>query len=156
MKIINKQTVSYITLWKIKNYGFHTSFHTKMRLIANIKTFTYFYILVKLDLSQNSIRRLSEKSFSAVQNTIEDLRLAGNLLGDALNPIFSTTEFHGLTRLIRLDLSENRISTLEEGILKGCVHLEVKTSRDREIFLTNCFVLNCRVFQTIEFVHYRN
>jgi Leucine-rich repeat (LRR) protein len=81
--------------------------------------------LVKLDLSQNSIRRLSEKSFGVIQNTIEDLRLGGNLLGDTLNPIFSTTEFHGLSKLIRLDLSENRISSLEEGILKGCVHLEV-------------------------------
>lgn len=81
--------------------------------------------LVKLDLSRNSIRRLSEKSFSVVQNTVEDLRLAGNLLGDTLNPIFSSTEFHGLSKLIRLDLSENRISSLEEGILKGCLNLEV-------------------------------
>ncbi|KAL5243026.1 hypothetical protein ACI65C_010436 [Semiaphis heraclei] len=79
---------------------------------------------VKLDLSQNSIRRLSDKSFNTIQNTVEDLRLAGNLLGDTLNPIFSSTEFHGLSKLIRLDLSENRISALEEGILKGCVHLE--------------------------------
>lgn len=56
---------------------------------------------------------------------MEDLRLANNLLGDTLNPIFSTTEFHGLSKLIRLDLSENMISSLEEGILKGCVNLEV-------------------------------
>lgn len=83
------------------------------------------FLLVKLDLSQNSIRRLSEKAFSTIQNSVEDLRLAGNLLGDTLNPIFSTTEFHGLSKLIRLDLSENMISSLEEGILKGCVNLEV-------------------------------
>jgi len=78
-----------------------------------------------LDLSRNSIRRLAEKSFGAVQNAVEDLRLAGNLLGDTLNPIFSTTEFHGLSKLVRLDLSDNMISSLEEGILKGCVRLEV-------------------------------
>lgn len=60
-----------------------------------------------------------------MQDTVEDLRLADNLLGDNLNPIFSTTEFHGLSKLKRLDLSENRISSLEEGILKGCINLEV-------------------------------
>ncbi|XP_050431725.1 protein artichoke [Adelges cooleyi] len=91
---------------------------------------------VKLDLSQNSIRRLSDKSFAVVKNTIEDLRLAGNLLGDTLNPIFSTTEFHGLSKLIRLDLSENRISSLEEGILKGCVNLEeLKLNENRLDFV---------------------
>ncbi|XP_050539406.1 protein artichoke [Daktulosphaira vitifoliae] len=79
---------------------------------------------VKIDLSQNSIRRLPEKSFIEVKNSLEDLRLANNLLGDNLNPIFSTTEFHELSKLIRLDLSENRISSLEEGILKGCIRLE--------------------------------
>ncbi|XP_060842206.1 slit homolog 2 protein [Rhopalosiphum padi] len=91
---------------------------------------------VKLDLSQNSIRRLSEKSFNIIQNTVEDLRLAGNLLGDTLNPIFSSTEFHGLSKLIRLDLSENRISSLEEGILKGCIHLEeLKLDGNRLAFI---------------------
>lgn len=80
---------------------------------------------MKLDLSQNSIRRLPEKSFIEVKHSLEDLRLAANLLGDTLNPIFSTTEFHELSKLIRLDLSDNKISSIEEGILKGCIRLEV-------------------------------
>jgi len=95
----------------------------------NLNVNNFFAFIVKLDLSQNSIRRLSEKSFNIIQNTVEDLRLASNLLGDTLNPIFSSTEFHGLSKLIRLDLSENRISSLEEGILKGCINLEVTYNR---------------------------
>lgn len=125
---------THISLESIKTCLIDQQFYFSLR---------FFFFAVKLDLSQNSIRRLSEKSFSTVQNTIEDLRLAGNLLGDTLNPIFSTTEFHGLTKLIRLDLSENWISSLEEGILKGCVNLEVKTYATAILIIPrNCINLN--------------
>jgi hypothetical protein len=63
-----------------------------------------------------------------LHTTLQELRLADNLLGDNLNPIFSTSEFHGLGRLRHLDLSGNLIKGIEEGILKGCDNLQVWTS----------------------------
>ena len=45
-------------------------------------------------------------------------------LGDSLNPIFSSSEFHGLTQLRILDLSGNQIKGIEEGLLKGCDNLQ--------------------------------
>jgi hypothetical protein len=61
-----------------------------------------------------------------LQTTLQELRLADNLLGDNLNPIFSTSEFHGLGHLRLLDLSGNLIKGIEEGILKGCDNLQVQ------------------------------
>jgi hypothetical protein len=61
-----------------------------------------------------------------LQTTLQELRLEDNLLGDNLNPIFSTTEFHGLGQLRLLDLSGNLIKGIEEGILKGCEKLQVQ------------------------------
>lgn len=46
-------------------------------------------------------------------------------MGDSLNPIFSTIEFHALNSLRLLDLSGNKIKAIEEGILKGCHKLQV-------------------------------
>lgn len=46
-------------------------------------------------------------------------------MGDSLNPIFSTAEFHPLTNLKILDLSGNEIKAIEEGLLKGCENLQV-------------------------------
>jgi hypothetical protein len=63
-----------------------------------------------------------------LQTTLQELRLADNLLGDNLNPIFSSSEFHGLGRLRLLDLSGNIIKGIEEGILKGCDNLQVWNS----------------------------
>lgn len=54
-----------------------------------------------------------------------ELRLTNNLLGDALNPIFSTIEFQSLSNLQVLDLSANKIRGIERGLLKGCENLEV-------------------------------
>lgn len=55
-----------------------------------------------------------------------ELRLAHNLLGDSLNPIFSTTEFTSLANLKILDLAYNKIRGVERGLLKGCEKLQVK------------------------------
>jgi Leucine-rich repeat (LRR) protein len=59
------------------------------------------------------------------QDTLIELRLTDNLLGDSLNPIFSTVEFQALNSLKLLDLSGNKIKAIEEGILKGCTKLDV-------------------------------
>lgn len=53
------------------------------------------------------------------------LFLRNNLLGDNLNPIFSTQEFHQLNNLKLLDLSGNKIKSIEEGLLIGCDKLKV-------------------------------
>lgn len=75
------------------------------------------------------MRRLTEKIFSGLKNSLQELRLADNLFGDGLNPVFSSIEFHGLTELRVLDLSNNQIRALEEGILKGCDNLQVRDDR---------------------------
>ncbi|KAJ8918975.1 hypothetical protein NQ315_016879 [Exocentrus adspersus] len=84
--------------------------------------------LRSIDLSGNSLRRLTERMLIGLQATLVELRLADNLLGDNLNPIFSTTEFRGLTHLQLLDLSGNGMKAIEEGILEGCDNL-------RELYL---------------------
>jgi hypothetical protein len=64
-------------------------------------------------------------SMQMKQETLTELRLSNNLLGDSLNPIFSTIEFQVLENLRLLDISGNRIKAIEEGILKGCHKLQV-------------------------------
>lgn len=81
--------------------------------------------LRSIDLSGNSLRRLTERLLLGLQSTLVELKLADNLLGDTLNPIFSSSEFHGLTHLQLLDLSGNQIKAMEEGILEGCKNLKV-------------------------------
>ncbi|XP_074033247.1 uncharacterized protein [Leptinotarsa decemlineata] len=80
--------------------------------------------LRSIDLSGNSLRRLTDRLLLSLQATLVELRLADNLLGDTLNPIFSTTELRGLTHLQLLDLSGNSIRAVEEGILEGCDNLQ--------------------------------
>ncbi|KAG5872135.1 hypothetical protein JTB14_013606 [Gonioctena quinquepunctata] len=80
--------------------------------------------LRSIDLSGNSLRRLTERLLLSLQSTLVELRLADNLFGDTLNPIFSTTELRGLTHLQLLDLSGNSIRAIEEGTLEGCDHLQ--------------------------------
>ncbi|EEZ97737.1 protein artichoke [Tribolium castaneum] len=80
--------------------------------------------LRSIDLSGNSLRRLTERLLQALQPTLVELRLSDNLLGDTLNPIFSTSEFRGLNHLQVLDLSGNIIRALEEGIFEGCDNLQ--------------------------------
>ncbi|XP_044261824.1 protein artichoke [Tribolium madens] len=77
-----------------------------------------------IDLSGNSLRRLTERLLQGLQSSLVELRLADNLLGDTLNPIFATSEFRGLGHLQVLDLSGNIIRAVEEGILEGCDNLQ--------------------------------
>ncbi|XP_056635571.1 protein artichoke isoform X1 [Diorhabda sublineata] len=80
--------------------------------------------LRSVDLSGNSLRRLTERMLQGLKSTLVELRLSDNLLGDTLNPIFSSTEFRGLSHLQILDLSGNGIKAIEEGILEGCDSLQ--------------------------------
>lgn len=80
--------------------------------------------LRKVDFSGNSLRRLTERLLQGLQNSLVELRLSDNLLGDTLNPIFSSSEFHSLKYLQILDLSGNRIKAIEEGIFEGCENLK--------------------------------
>ncbi|XP_034828658.1 chaoptin isoform X1 [Maniola hyperantus] len=81
--------------------------------------------LKELDFSHNSLRRLPDRLLAGIRGNITKLVLADNLLGDNLNPIFSTAEFHNLPVLEELDLSGNCIRGLEEGLLIGCDVLKV-------------------------------
>ncbi|XP_063368661.1 protein artichoke [Cydia amplana] len=81
--------------------------------------------LRELDFSHNSLRRLPDRLLAGVRGNLTKLALADNLLGDNLNPIFSTAELHNLPALEELDLSGNSIRGLEEGLLIGCDLLKV-------------------------------
>ncbi|XP_045485175.1 chaoptin [Pieris rapae] len=74
----------------------------------------------ELDFSHNSLRRLPDRLLSGIKGNLTKLVLADNLLGDNLNPIFSTAELHNLPSMEELDLSGNNIRGLEEGLLIGC------------------------------------
>lgn len=81
----------------------------------------------------NNVRclRLTEKSLEGLTETLEILDLSNNLLGDQLNPIFSTSEFKRLPRLKVLALGNNLLSHVDGGILDGCLSLE-------EFYLGKC------------------
>lgn len=81
--------------------------------------------LKRLDLSHNSVVLITEKLLDGIGDTLEDVNLSRNLLGDQLNPIFSTSEFHNLKQLKKLDLSDNDLKALDEGLFKGCDRLQV-------------------------------
>lgn len=68
---------------------------------------------------------MPDRLLAGIRGNITKLVLADNLLGDNLNPIFSTAEFHNLPNLEELDLSGNNIRGLEEGLLIGCDVLKV-------------------------------
>ncbi|CAG9768910.1 unnamed protein product [Ceutorhynchus assimilis] len=88
------------------------------------QVFTSSLPLRSLDLSHNSLRKLNERMLQGVQNTLTELHLADNLLGDTLNPIFSSSEFRGLKHMYYLDLRRNGIKAIEEGIFEGCENLK--------------------------------
>lgn len=82
--------------------------------------------LIVVDFSNNRIRRLTERMFDGVEDTLEVVRLGDNLLGDNLNPVFSTGEFQNLKFLRELDLSGNKFTEIESGLLRGCKNLKVR------------------------------
>ena len=70
---------------------------------------------------------ITEKLLDGIRDTLEDINLSRNLLGDQLNPIFSTNEFQNLKQLKRLDLSDNDLKAIDDAIVKGCDRLQVFT-----------------------------
>ena len=81
------------------------------------------------------IRRLTERLFDGVEDTLEVIGLGRNLLGDNLNPVFSSGEFQNLRRLRELDLSYNKLTEIEDGLLEGCINLKVRI----RCLITSCF-----------------
>ena len=65
-----------------------------------------------VDFSHNSMRRLAERLFDGMEDTLEEIYLSHNMLGDNLNTVLSTDEFKNLAFLRSLDLSYNGISGL--------------------------------------------
>lgn len=85
--------------------------------------------LEELDLSENLIYRLMDRILQG-QSRIKKLWLEDNFLGDSLNPIFSSNEFHGMSNLVLLNINRNGIKSIEEGMFKGCINLQ-------ELYLAN-------------------
>lgn len=98
--------------------------------------------LTSVDFSHNLLRRLTERLFDGVEDTIEVIKLGHNLLGDNLDPVFTTGEFKNLKFLRQLDLSYNKLSVIEEGLLDGCDSLKVS------FFVF--FRLHSRLFYTLD------
>ena len=80
-----------------------------------------------VDFSRNSLRRIAERIFEGVEDTLTDVSFGHNLLGDGFNPEFSTDEFRDLGSLRHLDLSYNMLRGVAEGILEGCTQLKVRS-----------------------------
>ena len=81
--------------------------------------------LTSVDFSHNQLRRLTERLFDGVEDTLEVIKLGDNLLGDNLDPVFTSGEFKNLKFLRQLDLSYNKLRVIEEGLLDGCTQLKV-------------------------------
>ncbi|RWS12680.1 chaoptin-like protein [Dinothrombium tinctorium] len=89
--------------------------------------------LRRVDFSHNLLRRLMERLFDGIEQTLIELNLGYNLLGDQLNPIFSTNEFLQLHALRVLDLSFNQIRALDSNIFKGLKNLTYLTLEGNEL-----------------------
>ena len=81
--------------------------------------------LIRIDFSRNRLRRLMERIFDGVESSLIELDLSHNLLGDQLNPIFSSNEFLHLRNLRSLDLSHNELRALDNNLFKGLRNLTV-------------------------------
>lgn len=99
--------------------------------------------LNQVDFSHNSMRRLAERLFdggferhgeiasletrffTGLEDTLEEIYLSHNLLGDNLSPVFSTSEFQNLRFLRVLDLSHNGLTGIAKNLIKGCEGLKV-------------------------------
>ena len=61
-----------------------------------------------------------------MEDTLEEIYLSHNLLGDNLSPVFSTSEFQNLRLLRILDLSHNGLTGISKNLINGCVDLKVR------------------------------
>lgn len=81
--------------------------------------------LRSLDLQANNLKKLISRLFEGVEQSLEYLNLSHNLLGENLNPIFSTNEFLELKNLKSLDLAYNGLQILDSNLLIGLKQLNV-------------------------------
>ena len=112
----------------IQNFFFCQNYGTKIPslIIVGAQLFTASELpLRSVDFSNNQLRRLTERLFDGVEDTIEVIKFGNNLLGDNLDPVFTTGEFRNLKLLRQLDLSYNMLTVIEEGLLDGCTVLKV-------------------------------
>jgi len=77
-----------------------------------------------VDFSHNTMRRIVERLFDGVEDTLEEINLSYNRLGDNTQPIFSSSEFQHLKQLRLLDLSYNGLKRIADNIIKGCDQLK--------------------------------
>ena len=80
---------------------------------------------IAIDFSHNQMLRLTHRLLDGVEDTLTHINLGHNLLGDNLDPAFTTSEFKNLKMLRHLDLSYNKLNLIEEGLLDGCTELKV-------------------------------
>ena len=78
-----------------------------------------------LDLSDNKLKKLISKLFDGLETNLEHLNLSGNLLGENLNPIYSTNEFLELKNLKSLNLGFNKLKNLDSNLFIGLKQLNV-------------------------------
>ncbi|XP_068229005.1 chaoptin [Palaemon carinicauda] len=81
--------------------------------------------LRKVDFSRNTIRRLYNDVFASLEDTLLELRLDHNFLGDIHKPVFSSSEIAKLVSLKTLNLAHNHLKELDTGMLTALVNLEV-------------------------------
>jgi len=81
--------------------------------------------LTLVDFSHNNMRRLVERVFEGLENSLQEVYLAHNKLGDNLSPVLKTKEFSKLEKLRTLDLSYNGLRGIAENLIKGCQELKV-------------------------------
>ncbi|KAK2726825.1 chaoptin-like [Artemia franciscana] len=77
-----------------------------------------------VDFSYNKIRRFPERLFEGIEKSLEVFRASNNLLGDQLNPFFSSSELNRLRALKILDLSSNQIKNIDENAFRNLEKLE--------------------------------
>ncbi|XP_064470933.1 protein artichoke-like [Ornithodoros turicata] len=77
------------------------------------------------DFSHNRIRRITERVLEGVEDTLEELYLGSNLLGDQLSPVFASNELRRLRELRFLDLSRNMLLGIDSAVFKELDKLEV-------------------------------
>lgn len=85
--------------------------------------------LSTLDLSNNSLKKLISRVFDGIEMNLEFLNLSHNLLGQNLNPIFSTNEFLELKNLKSLNLAFNKLRILDSNLFIGLIKLNVSIFR---------------------------
>ncbi|OQR75051.1 chaoptin-like [Tropilaelaps mercedesae] len=89
--------------------------------------------LQKLDFSSNLLRRITDKVFDGIEDTLEHLELSHNLLGDQLIPVFGSKEFNRLNNLKYLGLRNNLIKAVGDSTFRGLTALKQLDLSDNEI-----------------------